>query len=131
MLTRSKMPAVVAILTGMAALAPFQPAAAQDRPVFVYGEQESTRTEHVRFADIDLATSSGARKLQARVGGAIKRVCLFEPEIRLQPSDYQACATDSLAKAEPQVARAIARAQALALNGQPAAISATILVSAQ
>jgi UrcA family protein len=131
MLTRSKMPAVVAILTGMAALAPFQPAAAQDRPVFVYGEQESTRTEHVRFADIDLATSSGARKLQARVGGAIKRVCLFEPEIRLQPSDYQACATDSLAKAEPQVARALARAQALALNGQPAAISATILVSAQ
>ena len=131
MLTRSKLSAVAAILSGLAALAPIQPAAAQDRPVFVYGEPESTRTEHVQFADIDLATSSGARKLQARVGGAVKRVCLFEPEIRLQPSDYQACASDSLAKAEPQVARAIARAQALALSGQPAAIGTAILVSAQ
>ena len=131
MLTRSKLPAVVAILTGMAALAPLQPAAAQNRPVFVYGESESTRVEHVQFAGIDLATSAGARKLQSLVSGAVKRVCLFEPEIRLQPSDYQACAGDSHARAQPQVDRAIARAQALALSGQPSAISATILVSAR
>ena len=131
MLSRSKLSALAAILSGMAALAPMQPAAAQDRQVFVYGESESTRTEHVQFADIDLATRAGARKLLSRVGGAVKRVCLFEPEIRLQPSDYQACATDSRANAQPQVDRAIARAQALALSGQPATISATILVSAQ
>ena len=131
MLTRSKLPAVAASLIALAALAPFQPAAAQDRPVFVYGESESTRTEHVKFADIDLATSAGAKKLQARVGGAVKRVCLFEPEIRLQPSDYSACATDSRARAQPQIERAIARAQALALSGQPATASAAILVSAR
>ncbi len=130
-MSRSKLSALAAILTGMAAFAPLQPAAAQDRQVFVYAEPESTRTEYVQFADIDLATNAGARKLQSRVGGAVKRVCLFEPEIRLQPSDYQACASDSHAKAQPQVERAIARAQALALSGQPATLGTAILVSAQ
>ena len=59
------------------------------------------------------------------------RLCLFEPEIRLQPSDYSACASDSRARAQPQIDRAIARAQALALSGQPATVSAAILVSAR
>ena len=131
MLTRSKLPAVVLILAGMSVIAPLQPAAAQDQPVFVYGEADSTRVEHVRFADLQLASTAGARKLESRVAGAVKRVCLFEPEIRLQPSDYQACAADSWAKARPQIDSAIARAQALALSGQPATIGTAILVAAQ
>lgn len=126
-----KLPAVAVILTGMAALAPLQPAAAQDRPVFVYGEPQNSRVEHVKFADIDLATKIGTRKLQSRVGRAVERVCLYEPEIRPQPSDYQECATGSWARAQPQIDRAVARAQALALSGQSTAISATILVAAQ
>jgi UrcA family protein len=123
--------AVAVILTGMAAIAPLQPASAQDRPVFVYGEPENIRVEHVKFADIDLATKAGTRKLRSRVGRAVQRVCVYEPEIRPQPSDYQACATDSWGKAQPQIDRAVARAQALALNGQPATISTTIVVAAQ
>lgn len=129
MLTLSKVQTAAVALTALAALAPVQPAAAQDRAVFVYGEPDYTRTEHVSFADLDLATSNGARKLESRVGRAVKEVCLFEPEIRLQPSDYAVCATDSWARARPQIERAVAKAQALALSGQPAAISATITVA--
>lgn len=128
-MTRSKMRAVAVVLTGMAALAPLQPAAAQDREVFVYGESDYTRIEHVSIGDLDLSTTAGARKLQSRVGGAVKEVCLFEPEIRLQPGDYHACASVSWADAQPQIDRAVARAQALALSGQPATISATIAVA--
>lgn len=128
-MTRSKLRAVAVVLAGMAALAPLETAAAQNRELFVYGEPEYTRTEHVKFADLDLATSAGARKLASRVDGAVKEVCRFEPEIRLQPSDYHACATDSWANAQPQIDRAVARAQELALSGRPAAIAATITVA--
>ena len=130
MLTRNKLHTVAAVLAGMAALAPIQSAAAQDRPVFVYGEPESLRVEHVRFADLDLK-AGGARKLESRVAAAVKRVCLFDSEIKLQQSGYHACAIDSWGRAQPQIDRAIARAQALALGGQPAATSATIMVAAQ
>lgn len=131
MLTRRKLPAVVLILTGTTLVAPLQPATAQNLPVFVYGESEFTRVEHVRFGDLDLASRAGARKLESRVAGAVKRVCLFEPEIRLQPGDYHACAADSWAKARPQIDSAVARAQALALAGQPATIATAIVVAAQ
>lgn len=107
MLNRN-MRAVAIILTGMAALAPFQPAAAQDGPVVVAGESENLRTARVSFADLDLATGAGARKLESRVAAAVKDVCLFDREIRLQPSDYAPCANDSWDRARPQMAAAIA-----------------------
>ena len=130
MLTRTKLQAVAVALTGMAALAPLQPAAAQDRPVFVYGESQDTRVEHVRFADLDLTTSTGARKLNARVGKAVERVCVYEPEDRL-PTGYFVCSADSWDRARPQIDRAISKAQALALRGEPATIGATITVAAR
>lgn len=128
MSARGKMQAAAAFLSAVIVI---QPAAAQERPVVVEGESEAARVAHVKFADLDLATRAGARRLESRVGGAVKRVCLFDPEVRLQPSDYSECANDSWDRARPQIAQAIARSQALAANGQPATVAATIAVSAR
>ena len=130
MLSRKKLQAAVVAVTAMALLAPLQPAAAEDRTVLVYGPAEYTRIEHVKIADLDLATRTGTKKLKARVGDAVERVCVFEPDIRSR-SDYHACANGSWARAQPQIDRAVARATALALSGKPAAISAAIVVAAQ
>ena len=46
--------------------------------VVIYGEPENVRTERVTYADLDLAERSDQRKLNVRVTGAVKRVCLFE-----------------------------------------------------
>lgn len=129
MSNRAKMQLAAALLPAMAILAA-SPAAAQE-PVVVYGETEGTRIERVKFADLDLSTKAGAKKLNARVGGAVRNVCLFDPEIRLQPSDYGECANESWHRAKPQIAQAIARSQALAASGQPANIAVTIAVSAR
>lgn len=128
MSARGKMQAAAALLS---ALIVVQPAAAQERTVFVQGESEATRVERVKFADLDLASRAGAKRLESRVGGAVKRVCLFDPETRLQPSDYSECAGKSWDNAKPQIAQAIARAQALALSGRPATSAMTIAVSAR
>lgn len=130
MLSRNKLKAAAVAVTAMALLAPLQPAAAEDRPVLVYGPSENTRVEHVKFADLDLATRTGTKALKARVGDAVERVCVFEPDIRSR-SDYHACANGSWARAKPQIDRAVARASALALRGEPAAISAAIVVAAR
>jgi UrcA family protein len=103
-----RIPTVIAALLSGMTLCYAAPASAQEPPLIVYGEPGLTRVEHVGFANLDLATSAGARTLESRVGSAVKRVCLFEPEIRLQPYDYHACAAESWSKARPQIAEALA-----------------------
>jgi len=107
------------------------PLLAQERPVVVYGEPEATRTVRISIADLDLASLAGANRLQARVGGAVKRVCLFESSIRLQPSDYYGCASAAWEDARPQIARVVARSQALAMSRQPAVAASAITISAR
>ena len=129
MLTRNTLQALTAALAGIAALAPIQPAAAQEKPVFVYGEPQNVRVEYVRFADLDLKANAGARKLERRVGAAVERVCQFDEGLRLQPNDYFGCASESWAKAQPQIDRAVARAQALAMGDKSADIATAIAIS--
>lgn len=127
-----------AVLSGVTAsllIATAASAAGEDKPVVVYGEpQENTRTEHVSYADLDLSQRKDARKLNLRVNGAVKRVCLFENSRNgLQDNGYYSCADDAWDQARPQIAQAVDRATQLAMTGKTsiAATAISINVPAQ
>ena len=127
-----------AVLSGVTAsllVATAASAAAQDKPVVVYaGPQENTRTEHVTYRDLDLSQRKDEKKLNLRVAGAVKRVCLFEnTRPGLQDHGYYVCSDDAWDQARPQIAQAVDRAKQLAMTGQTslAENSITINVSAQ
>lgn len=99
--------------------------AAQNKPVVVYAEpQEGLRTERVTYADLDLSQRDHQRKLNLRVAGAVKRVCLYED--RNGVWDYYRCADGAWDGARPQIAQAVARAQEIALTGK-SSIAATAI----
>jgi len=124
-----------AVLSGVTAslLVVTSASAAEQRPVVVYGEPENVRTERVTYADLDLAELSDQRKLNLRVTGAVKRVCLFENRSGLQDFGYYHCADDAWDGAKPQIAQAVQRAKDIALTGKSsiAASAITIRVSAE
>ena len=120
-----------ALVGSMAAgLLAAQAASAKEKPVFVYGDPTSIRTERVSFADLDLTARSDARRLHLKVAGAVKRVCLFDDNrAKLQPSDYYSCADGAWDRARPQIDRALSNA--VAMNGAGARTAvAVITVSA-
>ena len=105
--------------------------AAQERPVVVYAEpQEGFRTEHVTYGDLDLAVAKDQQKLNRRVGSAVRRVCSESNQYRpgVDPI-FRACAGDSWAMAKPQISRAIARAEQLAMSGQSSIAAGTIAIA--
>lgn len=110
-------------------------AADQGKPVVVKGEPlENTRSEHVSYADLDLSQRKDEKKLNFRVAGAVKRVCLFENSRNgLQDNGYYSCADDAWGQARPQIARAVDRARQLAMTGKTsiAATAISINVPAQ
>lgn len=107
--------------------------AAQDRPVVVYAEpQEHAFAERVKYHDLDLAIESNQKTLTKRVAGAVRRVCTdANGFLRQTDSVYQDCSEDSWALARPQMNRAIARAEQLALSGQPSIAAGSITISAR
>jgi UrcA family protein len=123
----------VAVLSGVTAsllFAASAASAAQDKPVVVYAQASDVRIEHVSYADLDLAQSKGARKLESRVAGAVRRVCLFEnSHIGLQYRGYYDCADGAWDSAKPQVAQAVARAKEIALTGQSSIAATAITIS--
>lgn len=121
--------AVLSVVTA-SLLAAASAATAQEGPVVVYGESENTRTEHVSYADLNLAQSKGAKKLEQRVAGAVKRVCLFEnSRIGLQNRGYYTCAGGAWNGARPQIAQAVMRAKEIALTGQSSIAATAITIS--
>ena len=117
-----------AVLSGVtASLLVASPAsAAQERQVVVYGEPENVRTERVTYADLDLANRRDQRKLNLRITGAVKRVCLFENRSGLQDFGYYNCADGAWDGARPQIAQAVQRATEIAMTGQ-SSIAATAI----
>lgn len=104
--------------------------AAQEKPVVVYAEPpENVRTVRVSFADLDLNQARHERKLNLRVAGAVKRVCLYEDRTGLQDRGYYTCADDAWADARPQIAQAVARAQEIALTGKSSIAATAITIS--
>lgn len=96
------------VLLGIAALLAAAPAVATEQGDGKSGyEQWAVK---VRTADLDLATASGQRQLDARLAMALTRLCgqpvLQTPEER---DDLAACRADAMAAAAPQIAAARAR----------------------
>ncbi len=117
-----------AVLSGVTAslLVAVPASAGQEAPVVIYGEPENVRTERVTYADLDLANRRDQRKLNLRVTGAVKRVCLFENRSGLQDLGYYNCADGALDEAKPQIAQAVQRATEIAMTGQ-SSIAATAI----
>ena len=126
-----------AVLSGVTAsllIASAAFAAALENPVVVYAQPlENARTVRVTYADLDLAQPPQERRLNHRVGSAVKRVCLFEGRRAAQGSGYYDCADEAWDGARPQIARAVARAREIALTGKSsiAATAITIRVGEQ
>lgn len=123
---------VAAVLSGVTAslLVPALASAAQQEPVVVYAEQTNVRTERVTYADLDLADRSDQRKLNLRVAGAVKRVCLFEnSRSGLQDFGYYGCAGDAWDGAKPQIAQAVQRAKDIAMTGQSSIAASAITIN--
>jgi len=98
---------LIAALAATAALA--MPAQAQD---------VATRSE-VHYADLNLASATGAQTLKERVARAARRVCFNDGEMSLaERAQSRACFTQAIARAMPQVELALANAGTrLAENG--------------
>lgn len=121
-----------AVLSGVtASLFYTVPAAAgQERPVVVYAQPADVRVERVSYADLDLAQGSHVKKLNQRVGGAVKRVCLFENgRSGLQYRGYYSCADDAWDGARPQIAQAVTRAKEIAMTGKSSIAATAITIS--
>ena len=122
-----------AVLSGVTASLLFAASAASAQ-VVVYAQPSDVRVEHVSYADLDLARGIGAKKLERRVAGAVKRVCLFEDShAGLQDRGYYSCSGGAWGGAKPQIAQAVARAKEIAMTGHSsiAATAITISVPAQ
>ncbi|WP_187107723.1 UrcA family protein [Sphingomonas xanthus] len=107
------------------------PAGAQDSPVVVYGEpDQNIRTERVSYADLNLASTSGEKKLNGRVDRAVERVCLFDIGQRgSEVIQYKRCAGGAWDHARPQIAQAVERARQLAQTGTTSIAATAITIS--
>ena len=108
------------------------PASAKDNPVLVTGRSELV-VRHVSYADFDLAVPAGAAALNDRVGFAVGDVC---NEANLSDNGSFAfklgmvkCSNHAWNDARPQIARAVQRAQDIALTGSSPIAAAAITIS--
>lgn len=106
-------------------------AAAAQREVSVVAEVERSDvlSERVSYADLDLASADGVRRLNFRVSGAVRRVC--DPlDERRTFSEYGSCRSFARDGAEPQIAQAVARAREIAHFGTSAIAPVAIVIAA-
>lgn len=91
------------------------PAAASPVDVTVYQDRalDERPMARVFYGDLNLAANPGVETLQTRVRGAIRQVCAGHVE---KIGNY-ACRSYARKGAEPQIARAIQRAEQIAVNG--------------
>ena len=111
---------------GLVAISP--PASAQGRPVVVLAPAD-VPTRRVGYADLNLATSSGEKMLNRRVGQAVRSVC---KEAIGNAFDFYGtieCRDFAWDGARPQMKRAIRRAHEIAATGSPP-IAVTAIVFA-
>ena len=126
-----RMTAIVVCGLG-ASLAVATPSAiAQEQPVVIQGEPQEVRIEHVKFADLDLSSARDAKRLSARVGGAVERVCEIDlGRDGLQDKGYYRCAGLAWSDAQEQIGKAVMAAQLASLDDAPAAVTTAIAVRA-
>ena len=89
-------------------------ASARDIKVVAH-RQSDIQVERVSYADLDLTSKGGVRKLNARVGGAVSRVCFAFDYIDSDTKEN--CRSYAWKGAKPQIELAAKRAQELASTG--------------
>jgi UrcA family protein len=110
------------------------PAQAKSQPVTVTAQRASDLpTQRVSFADLNLASASDQGILETRVGHAVKEVCGEREQLAIKTltsfSHYVACRDFAWDGARPQLAAAIDRARAMALNGNGAVAVGSLAIS--
>ena len=107
-------------------------ASAKDTAVLVTGKSELV-VRHVSYADIDLAVPAGVAALNDRVGFAVGDVCseanLSDNGSFAFKSGMIKCSNHAWNDARPQIARAVERAQEIALTGSSPIAAAAITIS--
>jgi UrcA family protein len=99
--------------------------------VVVYAQpQERVTTVRVGYSDLNLARQSHKRKLNLRVAGAVRRVCLYEHRSGLQDRGYYNCADRAWEDAKQQIANAVAGVGKLATPAKSSTTGAAVIVSA-
>ena len=110
------------------------PAQAKSQPMVVTAQRTADLpTQRVSFADLNLASAQDQRILNRRVGSAVKIVCL-ERDQRAEKSlasfgEYGVCSDFAWDGARPQLAAAIDRARAMALNGNGAVAVGSLAIT--
>lgn len=129
-MTINKKSASVSLSAGLAlALVAGAGSAVSAKEVTVVAPPSDALTESVSVADLNLASASGARTLDRRVGGAVGRVC--QPlDLRENIIEHRYCRSFAWSGARPQMERAILRAQQLAANGTTSIAPVAIAISA-
>lgn len=118
-----------ALLSGAAAtFIATAPALAEEKPVVIYGETDTARSERVAFADLPLDTVTGRKRLHHRVGAAVERVCELEVgRDGLQLPGYYACAANAWGAAAPQILDAARQQKEAAMFGSSSAATAIVI----
>lgn len=109
----------------------FSPQASARQPIVVTAPESDLVVRRVSYADLNLASASGEKRLNRRVGSAITSLCIeaVGPDTHNLGSTIanMKCARGAWAGARPQIARAVERAQQIAATGS-STIAATAIV---
>ncbi|MCH8617355.1 UrcA family protein [Sphingomonas sp. SM33] len=107
---------------------------AHGKPVVVVANP-AILTRHISFADLNLASSSGERTLNRRVGGAIGGLCSEatggEDGSFTTRLEKRKCNNSAWGQARPQIARAAQRARDIASTGVSPIAAAAIAIDFQ
>lgn len=129
-MTIDKNSASISLSAGLAiALLAGAGSAAVAKEVTVIAPPIDALTERVSYADLNLASASGARTLEKRVIGATRRVCA-PLEMRDTLLEHGYCRSFARKGARPQMDRAILRARQLAANGTTSIAPVAIVIAA-
>jgi UrcA family protein len=104
------------------------PAAAKEVTVRHYLNTEDQLTRVVSYADLDLASANGVKRLTSRVSSAVRYVCAPHDN-RATLNAYGECKSYARNGAKPQMDLAIERAQQIAHNGVSAIAPVAILIA--
>jgi len=110
------------------------PAVAKSTPMVVTAHRATDLpTQRVSYRDLDLASAEHQAALENRVGYAVKKVCLAGDQQSQRTLEsytlYVACSDFAWDGARPQIAAAIDRARALALNGKGAVAVGSLAIA--
>ena len=107
---------------------------AHGKPVVVVANPD-VLTRHISFADLNLASLSGERTLNYRVGGAIRGLCSEaaggEDTSFTTRLEKRKCGNSAWSQARPQIARAAQRARDIASTGVSPIAAAAITIDFQ